>query len=311
MDSSTRDIIGRASAERATEGSYGERPSGFRLPAATRLGPVRLQVSDLEDSVAFYTEVIGLGLIDADAGRASLGSADGRVLALLEQGAAAASAQRRPRLGLFHFAILLPDRAALGRFARHLAASRIPLHASDHLVSEALYLQDPDGLGVEVYADRPRSEWRRVGRELRLSTESLDLGSLLAAAGEDPWKGMPAETVVGHVHLRVGDLRQAAAFFFDALGFDLMTWSYPGALFLGAGGYHHHLGTNVWAPAAQQAEAGEPRLLEWTVEVPDALSVEQLRRTLHDRGYPAVGDEGDIATRDPWGTAIRIRAVHD
>jgi catechol 2,3-dioxygenase len=312
MSDSTWGMVGGVGGEAATEGSYGERPRGFRLPAATRLGPVSLQVRELERSVAFYRDGLGLQVIELEAGRASLGAhGDERTLVRLEARRAGTAVQRSSRLGLFHFAILLADRGALGRFARHMAASGIPLGAGDHLVSEALYLQDPDGLGIEVYADRPRNEWRRVGRELRIGTEPLDVASLLTAAGGEPWAGMPTGTVVGHVHLRVGDLRQAAAFFSDALGFDVMTWSYPGALFFGAGGYHHHLGTNVWDREAEQAAADEPRLLEWTVEVPDAASVEAAGRSLAAAGYPATREQDAIIARDPWGTAIRVRAVRD
>jgi catechol 2,3-dioxygenase len=312
MSDSTWGVVAGVGGESATEGSYGERPLSFRLPAATRLGPVCLQVTDLERSVAFYRDVLGFQVIAYEEGRARLGAGgDERVLVGLEERRVGTAVQRRPRLGLFHFAILVPDRGTLGRFARHMADSGIQPGAGDHLVSEALYLQDPDGLGIEVYADRPRSEWRRVGRELSIGTEPLDIASLLMAARGEPWTGLPTGTVVGHVHLRVGDLRQAAAFFSDALGFDLMTWSYPGALFLGAGGYHHHLGTNVWDRGAQQAAADEPRLLEWTIEVPDVASVEAAAHSLAEGGYPVTRGQEEIVTCDPWGTAIRIRTARD
>ena len=155
---------------------------------------------------------------------------------------------RGGQLGLYHFAILLPDRAALGRFVAHLARIGERAGASDHLVSEALYLSDPDGLGIEVYADRPRATWRYDGqRQLAMDTRPLDLNSLVQAAGGEPWTGMPAGTVMGHVHLHVGDIERAAAFYHAALGLDKVVWSYPGALFLSAGGYHHHVGLNTWA----------------------------------------------------------------
>jgi NAD+-dependent protein deacetylase sirtuin 4 len=153
----------------------------------------------------------------------------------------------RGRGGLYHFAILLPDRAALGRLVAHLAREGVRVGAADHLVSEALYLQDPDGLGIEVYADRPRSEWRHRDRQLLMATDPLDLPELARSAGAEPWTGAPAGTRLGHVHLHVGDIHRAAEFYHAALGFDRMVWSYPGALFLAAGGYHHHLGVNTWA----------------------------------------------------------------
>jgi len=301
-------------------GSYGEAPSTGRLPDATSLGPVVLQVSDLEQSVAFYERVLGLHVLS----RAN-GAAGGRVvlgvhhtttpLLVLQAGRDGGSAipASRGRLGLFHFAILLPDRAALGRFVRHLASLGIRAGAGDHLVSEAFYLDDPDGLGIEVYADRPRTEWRRVGRELALATDPVDVPGLIAAAGSTPWGGMPSGTVMGHLHLHVGDLDQASAFYHDVLGFDRMVWSYPGALFLGAGGYHHHLGTNIWAgPTARPAAVDEARLLEWTIVLPSAAEVEAVAARLVRAGAPLTrdGGAGDVVTRDPWGTTLRISASY-
>jgi catechol 2,3-dioxygenase len=326
MGASTTDLFGAASgAELATPGSYGEAPRGFRLPDATRLGPVRLQIADLARSLAYYEGVLGLRVVERDASRALLSGqpapqdGDARPIVELRERPGARPASRGGRLGLYHFAILLPDRPSLGRFVRHLAQVGVHAGAGDHLVSEAFYLTDPDGLGIEVYADRPRSTWRRIGRELMLATDPVDTADLLRAAGDAPWQGMPAGTVIGHVHLHVADLAQASAFFSDALGFDRITWRYPGALFLGAGGYHHHLGTNTWAGAgARPAAADDARLLEWTIELPDAASVEAAARSLADAGHPKErsrdderdgADGSDVVTRDPWGTAIRLRAT--
>jgi catechol 2,3-dioxygenase len=316
MGITTNDIFGAASgAQPATPGSYGEPPRGsWRLPEATRLGRVRLQVADLERSLRFYQEVLGLRVVERGPGHAALAAhGDGRLLVELVEHPGARPAGRPARLGLFHFAILLPDRASLARLVRHLAERGVALGAGDHLVSEAFYLSDPDGLGIELYADRPRGTWRRIGRELMVSTDPLDVGALLREAGEEPWGGMPAGTVIGHVHLHVGDIPQASAFFADALGFDRITWRYPGALFLGAGGYHHHLGTNSWAGSgARPPGESDARLLEWTIELPDAPGVAAAGRSLAEAGFPAETQaEGELATRDPWGTAIRIRTYDD
>src|SRR5918995_7464283 len=249
MGATTRDIFGRAEgAESAEPGSYGQPPRGFRLPAATRLGQARLQVADLTRSVSFYQDVLGLRVIDADGPDAVLGpnGDDTRLVELREQ-RGARPVPRKGALGLYHFAILLPDRPSLGRFVRHLGEVGERAGAGDHLVSEAFYLSDPDGLGIEVYADRPRETWRRVGRELMMATDPVDVAGLLEAAGTTAWSGMPAGTVMGHVHLHVGDLEQAAAYYGEGIGFDRTVWPYPGALFLAAGGYHHNLGTNTWA----------------------------------------------------------------
>ena len=219
----------------------------------------------------------------------------------------AAPVPRRGRLGLFHVAILLPDRAALGRFLVHLADLGAQPGMSDHFVSEAIYLSDPDGLGLEIYADRPRESWESHNRQLTMGTEPLDVRSLIAAADGVPWAGAPAGTRIGHVHLHVGDLARAAGFYHEALGMDKVVWDYPGALFLSAGGYHHHLGTNTWASGAEPARLDEARLLEWTVEVPSVADVQAVAGSLtaHD---VAIEPDGDSFTaRDPWGTLLRVR----
>ena len=175
-----------------------------------------------------------------------------------------------------------------------------------------MYLQDPDNLGIEVYADRPRSAWRRVDRQLMMATEPLDLPGLERAAGAATWTGMPAGTVMGHVHLHVGDLAAASAFFSDALGFDATVWDYPGALFFAASGYHHHLGTNTWAGrGAQPPTEEDAQLLEWTIELPDATALAPLADSLARAGCPVerlgqAGAEPALLTRDPWGTRLRV-----
>lgn len=208
---------------------------------------------------------------------------------------------------MFHFAILVPDRAALGRFVRHIADRGVYAGSADHAVSEAVYLTDPDGLGIEVYADRPRESWRLAGRELHMTTEPLDLRGLVRAAGDASWTGLPAGTTMGHVHLHVGDLAAGAAFYHTALGLDQVVWSYPGALFLSAGGYHHHLGTNTWAGAAPPARDDEARLLDWAVVLPDAPSRDAAVRSLIAAGFDPATDGDDVLARDPWGTAVRLR----
>jgi catechol 2,3-dioxygenase len=314
MGVTTKDIFGAAfDAQPAAEGTYGERPAGWRLPDATRLGRVQLQVADLERSLAFYHDVLGLRVAtQSDSSAALTASGDERILVeLIERKGVRAAAGGR--LGLYHFAILLPDRGSLGRFVRHLSDLRVPVGSADHLVSEALYLHDPDGLGIEVYADRPRDAWQRRGRELMIATDPLDTRGLLAAAGAEPWAGMPAGTVIGHVHLHVGDLQKGAAFFSEGLGFDRITWSYPGALFLGAGGYHHHLGTNTWAgPSARPASEDEARLLEWTIELPDRDSLLSVRVNLAAAGHQVDdGSAREVVTRDPWGTTVRLSVSND
>jgi catechol 2,3-dioxygenase len=288
---------------------YGLAPDGYRLPAGLRLGRVRLQVAELERSLAWYGDVLGLRVLARSAEGAVLGAHGGDApLVELRERRGASPQPHRGRLGLYHFAILLPDRAALGRFVSHLSQIGERAGASDHLVSEALYLNDPDGLGIEVYADRPRDTWRYdAQRQLAMDTRPLDLDSLVSAAGGQPWTGMPAGTVIGHVHLHVGDIERAAAFYHAALGLDKVVWSYPGALFLSAGGYHHHLGVNTWAgPGARPAGDNDARLLDWEIVLPQPADADEAVRGLETAGHTASRIDGGWLAADPWGTAVRI-----
>ncbi|HEV3050109.1 MAG TPA: VOC family protein, partial [Longimicrobium sp.] len=267
---------------------------------------------DLERSLAYYQVVIGLRLIARTANGALLGPYGGEEVVLVElvERPGAAPAPHRGRLGLYHFAILLPDRAALGRFVQHLARVGERAGASDHLVSEALYLNDPDGLGIEVYADRPRATWRYdAQRQLAMDTRPLDPDSLVQAAGGESWIGMPGGTTMGHVHLHVGDIDGAAAFYHQALGLDKVVWSYPGALFLSAGGYHHHLGLNTWAgPGARTGGDDDAKLLDWEIVLPRPGDADAAAASLESAGRAPTRIEGGWLAKDPWGTAVRIVA---
>ena len=278
------------------------------MPDATRLGRAQLQVSDLDRSLRYYLNFLGFTVLSESAGEVRLGAQEGReVLLELREKRGAAPVPRRGRLGLFHFAILLPDRAALGRFAGHIARIGAPAGSSDHLVSEAIYLQDPDGLGIEVYADRPRSSWQTTpSGEIAMATEPLDVGSLLRAAGDAAWTGMPRDTTLGHMHLHVGDLEEATRFYHETLGLDVMVKSYPGALFLAAGGYHHHLGLNTWAAHAAPAGPDDARLLEWELLLPSESDVTTATERFRSARYDVA--DGSVV-RDPWGTALRLRVA--
>jgi catechol 2,3-dioxygenase len=283
----------------------------YRLPGASRVGRVRLQVSDIDQSLRFYERLLGFRVIVRSARHAILGPRHGSA-ELLELHAPP-GVERAPgagRLGLYHFAILLPDRASLGRILARLGEWGVSPGMADHAVSEALYLNDPDGLGIEIYADRPRSEWQRNGREIVMVTESLDVESLLLAGGGTQWQGMPDGTTIGHVHLHVGDLERASAFYHAALGLDRMVWSYRGALFLAAGGYHHHLGLNVWAgPRASAPRENEARLLDWELLLPTDELLPAVAGSLEQAGFEIGADStNQLETRDPWGTGLRIRA---
>jgi catechol 2,3-dioxygenase len=286
---------------------HGIRPSEYRLPDATHLGRVRLQVADLDRSIGFYEKVLGLRVMDRSADAASLGPhGEDREIVHLRQLSSARPVPRRGLLGLYHFAILLPDRASLGRFIGHLGVIGAYAGMSDHFVSEAVYLTDPDGLGIEVYADRSRDSWKYDERQLYMTTDHLNVDDLISAAGDERWKGMPRGTVLGHVHLYVGDIDKAEAFYHQALGFDKVVWSYPGALFMSAGGYHHHLGTNTWARGAPPASDADARLLEWEIVVPTRKDAEEAALHVKRAGYPVTEERGEWILTDPWGTSLRL-----
>jgi catechol 2,3-dioxygenase len=281
-------------------------PPRYQLPADIRLGRVRLQVADLARSIAYYERMIGLRAIEKNGSSATLADHDDTPLLELHERAGATPVPRRGRLGLFHFAILLPDRAALGRFVAHLADTGESAGMADHLVSEAIYLSDPDGLGIEVYADRPRSEWRMQGRSIAMATLPLDVQDLSRAGEGRPWSGAPGGTRIGHVHLHVADLERAASFYHVGLGLDKVVVEFPGALFMSAGGYHHHLGTNTWAAGALEATDRDARLLEWTVVLPSTKDVTEAAESIAAAGFQARSEGTDAVTADPWGTGVRL-----
>jgi catechol 2,3-dioxygenase len=234
------------------------------LPADAHIGQVSLTVRDLDESLSFYRDILGF----EELAPAQLGPPGGRVLIELHEQKDAVARPGRSS-GLYHFAILVPSRAALGRSLRRLAETRWPISgAADHLVSEALYLDDPDGLGIEIYRDRPKDSWRMNGGELAMATDPLDVQAVHDQPGaETPWNGLESGTVIGHVHLHVPHLDAAEAFYCGRIGFEPIVRRYPGALFVSAGGYHHHLGLNTWsgvgAPPSPENAVG---LRSFTIE---------------------------------------------
>jgi len=279
------------------------------LPADARLGAIRLRVGDADRIGRFYEESIGLQMLGRDGPLMSLGVIDGEPLVELE---ADPDAARRPphTTGLFHLAILLPTRADLAHALRRVAATGWRLTgASDHLVSEALYLSDPEGNGLELYRDRPRDEWPVSGGDLQMDTLPLDLGSLLSEAdGADGEAHMPVGTTLGHVHLQVADLDTAERFWAAGVGFDVTVRGYPGALFVSAGGYHHHVGLNTWAgQGAASPPPGARGLVRFEVVLPDDGAVDEAAQRLGRVGSVDRVDGGVSAT-DPSGNTVLVGA---
>lgn len=281
------------------------RPANHRLPDTLRLGPVVLEIADLRRSTAFYGDALGFELMREDDGAADLG-AGGEVVVRLVEVPGARPVPRGGRIGLFHVAYLLPSREDLGMFIRHASEQGIRLGMSDHLVSEAVYLSDPDGLGIEVYADRPRESWGWNGGEISMDTLPLAVASVVESAGDALWSGMPPGTRVGHVHLSVGDLDRAARFYNVDAGFDKTVSTYPGALFLSAGGYHHHLGLNTWARGAEAAREGDARLAEWTIVLQTERDVFAFTETLQAAGHTLNEQANEWWIEDPIGIRMRI-----
>lgn len=280
------------------------------IDPATTVGLLSLTVSNLDRSVAFYTDAIGLALLDRDGATATLGVAGTPLLLLMERaGAKPWPREQASYTGLYHFAILVPTRADLGRWVRHWLELGLPLGQGDHLVSEALYLSDPDENGIEVYRDRPRDQWQWVNGRVRMGADPVDIRGLLAEAERtnEPWDGLPAGTRLGHIHLQVGDIAQAAAFYHDILGFDIVA-AMPSALFVSAGGYHHHIGMNTWhSQGATPSPADMVGLRFFTVN----FATENARQEVLDRiaaaGLTTTQTGDAVAIQDPWHNTLLLQ----
>ena len=273
----------------------------------TGIGLVTLRVANLDRSLSFYEGVLGFRRIELTAGKANLGTQDGTPLLELHE-VPGASPQPLRSTGLYHVAILLPSRADLGRILLRLAEAGIEIGQADHLVSEALYLSDPDGNGLEIYRDRPRASWRWENGTVKMATDPLDLYSLVEEGKRDalPWEVLPAGTRIGHIHLRAGDIPQAERFYHTILGFDI-TARMPSALFLSAGGYHHHIGLNTWqsrgAGPAPETTAG---LQTFVIALPNQDALAEVRARLAAHGIPVNEQGDDLIVADPWHNQIRL-----
>ncbi len=279
----------------------------------TALGSVHLTVSDLERSRQFYESVIGLSSVELDDGTVGAGVAGSRVGGhpiIVLHGDASAPPLNRRATGLFHLAILVPSRQDLAFALARLAQERWPLDgASDHLVSEALYLSDPDGNGIEIYRDRPREEWPSRDGRLEMATLPLDLDGLLSelTGASELQRSAPSGTRIGHVHLQVADLGTAEDFYSGLLGFDVTVRGYPGALFVSAGGYHHHLGLNTWAGEGAPAPPADARgLHHFEIALPTAAELERVRERLLAAGALCEPAGEGFTTADPSGNRLRV-----
>jgi len=279
-----------------------------RLPSGTHIGYAHLQVRDRERSLAFYRDLLGFREIGRE-GATVLLSATGALPPLLVLTERRGARPRPPRTtGLYHVAIRLPTRRDLARVFRRLLEHGWPFQGfSDHGVSEALYLPDPDGNGLELYRDRPREQWPwRQGR-LAMRTEPLDVEDLLREASPAPWEGLPPGTDIGHIHLHVADLEEAEAFYRGILGLEVTQRDYPGARFFAAGGYHHHVGTNTWAGrGAPPPPPDAVGLRAFTLVVPDEAAWEGIRARAVAAGLPVREEAGVLFLQDPSANPLRV-----
>ncbi|GGG09596.1 VOC family protein [Paenibacillus abyssi] len=274
------------------------------------LGEVKLKVSNLERSIKFYQEVVGLKMLNQEAKTAEL-TADGKnALLVLEEIPGAVVVPPRSASGLYHFAILLPTRKDLGLSLRNLIESGIHIGQADHLVSEALYISDPDHNGIEIYRDRPRETWTRDEKgNYNMATDPIDWEGLLEEAKGEAWTGLPAGTTMGHVHVHVSDLQKSKQFYCDVLGFDITAnyMSRMGALFISAGGYHHHLGLNIWAGnGAPMPPVNGTGLAYYTIVVPDQEELDNVVGQLRNAGISAEEEAGAWFVKDPSGIQLKL-----
>jgi len=278
-----------------------------KLAPETRMGAVELTVTALDRSLPFYEQAIGLRTHRREDGRAALGAGEEDLLVLVEEPNAPPAGRHA---GLYHFALLHPSREELARAAARLARMRTPIQgASDHGISEAIYLPDPDGIGIELAADRPKEQWPDLS-VMSAGPDPLDLNALLeSVADEEPHQSVDSETTMGHVHLHVGDLGESTRFYVDVAGFEVMT-HLPSAVFVAAGGYHHHVGFNTWrGPGVPPAPEGTVGLRRFTVVLRDGVELDALR----ERGGAGGEDVEETADgpllRDPSGNALLFRTA--
>jgi catechol 2,3-dioxygenase len=281
--------------------------TSFSIHADTTVGQAVLTVADLQRSERFYCDVLGMRVLGRGDGTLTLTADDATPLLELTELSGARPKPARAT-GLYHFAVLVPSRLELARSLRRLAEMRYPLTgASDHLVSEALYLDDPDGNGIEIYRDRPRAEWPHLGGQLQMAVDPLDIDGILGELeGDDrPWNGLDPQTHMGHMHLHVAHMRQAEEFYCGVLGFDVMVRYGPSALFVSAGGYHHHLGLNTWAGVgAPPTPAGSAGLRWFAVRLPSAEALDQVVARVHAAGLTTEPVDAGLLLRDRSGNGV-------
>lgn len=287
----------------------GQLPFANRTPI--RCGQAALRVRDLGMMVGFYRDAIGLQVIESDENHAVMGVADVPLLHLLAR--PDAPFEQPTQAGLFHIAFLMPTRTDLARWLVHAALNRIPLTGfADHNVSEAIYLDDPEGNGLEIYSDRPRERWHWSGDVVTMGTNPLNVDAILALTTTDrsTYETAPDRLRIGHMHLRVGDIAQGRSYYESMLGLDSTRGENPSSAFLSSGGYHHHVAMNVWNSAGAGLRHEDTTGLDWfSLHVEDAAILQAQSTRLQNSEYATSKIDDGIQTTDPWGTTVRLLKV--
>ena len=283
-----------------------EQISMSRLPGDAHIGAITLRVTDIARSLGFYRGILGLTASDVSLNSAKLAPA--AHLPVLIHLTRVSHARQGRTTGLYHFALRVPGRPELASMLLRLVKADYPLDgASDHDVSEALYLSDPDGNGIEIYHDRPRDEWKWRNGEVHMTLAAVDLQGLLKIAAADAATAAPHGLDMGHVHLQVSDLSESTRFYRDIVGLDVTSNALRGAAFLSAGGYHHHLGINTWSATSRRADIDGPGLTDWELVVPDTSARAALIGRLRDASAQEIAVTDGFRFLDPDGTGLYIR----
>lgn len=269
----------------------------------THIGAIHLNVNFMENSIVFYNEILGLNILESTDQYAVLGTRNRPLIYLYQT-----NKKRVKSAGLFHFALLVPSREALGNIFFHLIKTGYPLSgASNHDVSEAIYLQDPEGNGIEIYRDVPSSKWEfEENGDIVMGTTEMDFSGVLAANNNQPFNGLHPDTIMGHMHLSVIDLDKSSAFYENFFGMDVMTKYGTSAAFLSAAGYHHHLGLNTWDKATEQPEQDAPGIRRFDIQMPNDEDVTYFKKLLNEKGLMMHKDGNSEVIKDPNGIGIRL-----
>ncbi|MFC3418479.1 VOC family protein [Salinicoccus hispanicus] len=278
----------------------------FHTPPAIYVSHVKINVSDMESALAFYTRLLGFSILEQNDREVHL-TADGKTC-FLTLNVPDHPVEKKKTTGLYHFAILLSERSDLAALVIHLARNNVALGAADHSVSEAIYLNDPDGNGIEVYVDRPSETWLWRGDNVQMTTEPLDFEEMSKTLRPDQkWEKMPESAIMGHLHLHVSDLSPAVIFYTTGLGLEIVSEFMGSAVFMSTSRYHHHVAVNAWnGTGVPQPEPGSVGLDTFTLAYPDQDALDAAVKRLSSLGYDVSDEDHSMISVDPSGNKVKM-----